>query len=369
MLVGLRLWSAGYSTVSDSREMARWIVPHLGAGPTEVVVIDQSVYGLAFYLEVPVELITSRQRGAPEYWPPESWATELAELVTTPRRHLFLVRTRSRDALTQALAAIPVTCREVAVRRRRHLIACDPGSASPPPRLALWLETSAATGARFRTMDDLRELDEWRGLDRVMVLRHRAGIGAPRRLLDGYQTWPLESRGVPVDIVVPGLGLIRGGAGTTGASRVVATREATLPEVVYSVPARPEPTLTPRAWRVRLVTSCGSQPTTAGGFGLGEPARATPFVPGEVVLVVCHHSAVGSEPTLDLRLVVPDTVAPHETPETIELSPEQLRDRILVVEFEPAGLDIVLATPDYREVIRLYRFPSSQSGTRSSEAS
>ena len=91
--------------------------------------------------------------------------------------------------------------------------------------------------------------------------------------------------------------------------------------------------------------------------------------PGEVVLVFCHHSAVGSGPILDLRLVVPGTVEPHEAPETIELSPEQLRDRILVVEFGPAGLDIVLATPDYREVIRLYRFPSSPPSTRSSEAS
>ena len=369
VLLGLRLGSAGYSTVSDSREMARWIAPHLGAGPTEVVVIDQPVYGLAFYLEVPVELITSRQRGAPEYWPPESWATELAELVTTPRRHLFLVRTRSRDALAQALAAIPVTCREVAMRRRRHLIACDPGSASPPPRLALLLETPAATGARFRMMDDLRELDEWRGLDRVMVLRHRAGTGPSLRLFDGYQTWPLESRGVPVDIVVPGLGLLRGGAGTTRASRVVATQESTLAEVVYSVSGRPEPNSTTPAWRVRLVASCGSQPVTPGGFGFGEPARAGPFVPSEVALVVCHHSAVGSGTTLDLRLVVPGTVAPHETPETIKLSPEQLRDRILVVEFGPAGLDIVLTTPDYREVIRLYRFPSSSPGTPSSKAS
>ncbi len=208
-------------------------------------------------------------------------------------------------------------------------------------------------------MDDLRELDEWHGLDRVLVLRHPAGTGSLQRLLDAYQAWPLESRGVPVDIVVPGLGLVRGGAGTAGASRVVGTRGSILAEMVYSVPGRPEPNSTTPAGRVRLLTRCGSQPVAAGGFGLGDAAPAGRPVPGEAVLVFCHHSTVVSGPTLDLRLVVRGPAGSPETPETIELSREQLRDRILVVELGPAGLDIVLTTPDYREVIRLYRSSSS----------
>jgi 4-amino-4-deoxy-L-arabinose transferase-like glycosyltransferase len=355
VLLGLRLGSAWYATASDSRAMARWIAPHLGIGPVEVVVIDQPVYGLAFYLGVPVELITGRQRGAPEYWPPERWATELAELPTTPRRHLFLVRTRSRDALARALAAVPAACREVATRSRRHLIVCDPGSDPPSPRLALWLETPPTAGGRYRAMDHLRELDEWRGLDRVVVMRHPIPGVSLRRLLDGYQAWPLESRGVPVDIVESGRGLLRGGSGS--AARVLRTPGPTLDTVVYGVTTRPGSNRAGPPSKVGLLTRCGDPSEIAEAFGLGNPARGMPQAGVGAVLVLCRDGALGSRRDTILTLMVGGATGRDGTPEMVGLSVDQLRGRILIAEFGPAGMDIVLATPDYRDVALLHRLP------------
>jgi hypothetical protein len=121
-------------------------------------------------------------------------------------------------------------------------------------------------------------------------------------------------------------------------------------------------------WRVGLQTRCGHQPATTGVLGLEGPAPEGPSVTLDAVLLFCRDGAARSGPNLDLRLLVRGAAGQHENPETIGLSLEQLRGRLLVFEFGPAWLDIVLTTPDYRDVVRLHRSRSPRTGTPSLEA-
>jgi hypothetical protein len=195
-------------------------------------------------------------------------------------------------------------------------------------------------------MDDLRELDEWGGLDRVVVLRPPARIWPLRRLLDGYQTWPVESRGVPVDIIEPRAGLVRAGGGTA-TPRVVGQLGPALSEVVYDVPDRSERSAGSMARpRVRVRTRCEA------GFPPPQgPVDAAPRVEVDALLTFCDDDVPGSE-SRDLGLLIRGATG---NAETIRLSVGQLRGRILLFQFTHAGLDIVLAESEgQREVFRYH---------------
>ena len=337
-LLAARLGAA--SLPSDTRALAGWIRPHLGPGPGELVVIDQQVYGLPFYLDAPVELVTSRLHGSPQYWMLEPWATEVAELATTPRRHLFLVREKTLETFRHALtAAGPTDCREVATRARRHLITCDPAPDSSPRRLAVQLERRTTAGGRFRIMDDLRELDETSGLDRVVVFR--SARGAPSRVLDPYVTWPLESRGVAVDVFAAETGLVRTGAGARlvppgGVTAPIGRGEPALAEIAYPTAGR-SPLVASEgarssaaAWRVLVLAHCAdSSEETAGSWALGPSS----------VITLCVSERRVPDATPELRVAV----HPHGTADSvIVLTPEDLGERVLLLEFTPARIDVVL---------------------------
>jgi hypothetical protein len=90
-----------------------------------VVVVDQRIYGLPVYLDVPVELM-SRIKQPPAYRPTtDGWDEEIAELGQAPYRHLYLVRGRTLSVLEQRIERRPVVCQKVIGRHDYHLLVCD----------------------------------------------------------------------------------------------------------------------------------------------------------------------------------------------------------------------------------------------------
>jgi 4-amino-4-deoxy-L-arabinose transferase-like glycosyltransferase len=124
-LLGLRLLGAWYPAPQDTRALASWIRGHIDPGRTEVVVVDQRIYGLPVYLDVPVELM-SRIKQPPAYRPTtDGWDEEIAELGQAPYRHLYLVRGRTLSVLEQRIERRPVVCQKVIGRHDYHLLVCD----------------------------------------------------------------------------------------------------------------------------------------------------------------------------------------------------------------------------------------------------
>jgi hypothetical protein len=108
---------------------------------------------------------------------------------------------------------------------------------------------------------------------------------------------------------------------------------------------------------VALLTGCGDPSTLAEAFWLKDPGRATPEAEVDAVLVFCDREAPGSGRGPALALVARGARDRDVTPETIRLPVDRLRGRVLIVEFGPMEMDIVLATPDFRDVARLHRVP------------
>jgi 4-amino-4-deoxy-L-arabinose transferase len=125
-LLGLRLLFAWYPAPQDTRALARWIRAHGHGGLTELVVVDERIYGLPFYLDMPVELM-SRHRRAPAYRPTaEQWDEEISELGRARYRHLYLVRGHTLRALEQRIEDRSVVCERVPGPHAYHLLACEP---------------------------------------------------------------------------------------------------------------------------------------------------------------------------------------------------------------------------------------------------
>jgi 4-amino-4-deoxy-L-arabinose transferase-like glycosyltransferase len=127
-LLALRLLAAWHPVAQDTRAMARGIAPSVEPGRTEVVVVDEPIYGLSFYLpDVAVEMIARRPARLPEFRATrESFAEEVTELTVETHRHVFVSRTRDLVELRRSLAAAPVTCAERGGPGRLQLLVCDP---------------------------------------------------------------------------------------------------------------------------------------------------------------------------------------------------------------------------------------------------
>ena len=125
-LLGLRLLATWYPVAQDTRALARWIGAHVDPGRTEVVVVNERIYGLPFYLDVPVELM-SRIRQPPAYRSTaDGWEEEIAELGRAPYRHLYLVRRRALPALEWGIERRSVVCQKVVGLHEYHLLVCEP---------------------------------------------------------------------------------------------------------------------------------------------------------------------------------------------------------------------------------------------------
>jgi 4-amino-4-deoxy-L-arabinose transferase-like glycosyltransferase len=126
-LLGLRLLAAWQPMPQDTRALAEWIGPHLVSGPTEVIVVDRRIYGLPFYLNAPLELLTRRPERIPEYQPTtEPWDEEVGELSQVTYRHVFVVPQRLFPAFSQRVAREAALCRAESSHRDLRLIVCEP---------------------------------------------------------------------------------------------------------------------------------------------------------------------------------------------------------------------------------------------------
>jgi 4-amino-4-deoxy-L-arabinose transferase-like glycosyltransferase len=132
-LLGLRVLGAWYPAPQDTRALARWIEGHVGPDRTEVVVVDERVFGLPVYLGVRVEMISRRAQPSPEYQATsEPWEEEVSELGQAPYRHLFLLRGQTVPAFKQQLAGQAVSCEEAAGPRNYSLLICEAPKARRP---------------------------------------------------------------------------------------------------------------------------------------------------------------------------------------------------------------------------------------------
>jgi hypothetical protein len=142
-LLALRLGAAWYPAPQDTRALARWIETHLTPGRSEVVIVDERVFGLPVYLGVRVEMIR-RGSPAPEYRPTsEPWDEEISELGQAAYRHLFLLRGHLLPAFGEHVAGQATSCRAAVGHRDYALLICEPPDRGP----AAGVVTSGSTGA------------------------------------------------------------------------------------------------------------------------------------------------------------------------------------------------------------------------------
>jgi hypothetical protein len=89
--------------------------------------VDRRIYGLPFYLNAPLELLTRRPERIPEYEPTtEPWDEEVRELSQVTYRHVFVVPRRLFPAFSQRVAVEAAPCRPESSHRDVQLIVCDP---------------------------------------------------------------------------------------------------------------------------------------------------------------------------------------------------------------------------------------------------
>jgi 4-amino-4-deoxy-L-arabinose transferase-like glycosyltransferase len=125
-LLAVRLGAAWYPVPQDTRALARWVGAHVDPGRTEVMVVEDRIYGLPVYLDVPVELM-SRVRQPPAYRPTaDGWEEEVAELGQARYRHLYLGRSPALLALERRIADRSVVCGKVVGRHEFRLLVCEP---------------------------------------------------------------------------------------------------------------------------------------------------------------------------------------------------------------------------------------------------
>ncbi|HWC03498.1 MAG TPA: glycosyltransferase family 39 protein [Methylomirabilota bacterium] len=126
-LLGLRLLAGWLPMAQDTRALARWVSPHLTPGAAEVIVVDRRIYGLPFYLDVPLELVARRPERIPEFAPTaEPWEEEIGELRHVRYRHVFVVPRRLLPAFAKRTADESVPCREESAHRDLRLLVCEP---------------------------------------------------------------------------------------------------------------------------------------------------------------------------------------------------------------------------------------------------
>jgi 4-amino-4-deoxy-L-arabinose transferase len=126
-LLGLRVLAAWHPVSQDTRALARWIAPHLGRGPAEVIVVDRRIFGLPFYLDVPLEMVSRRPERTPEFEPTtEPWEEEIGELRHVGYRHVFVVPRRLFPDFARRASAEAVPCREEPGHRNLRLLVCEP---------------------------------------------------------------------------------------------------------------------------------------------------------------------------------------------------------------------------------------------------
>lgn len=127
-LLALRLLAAWYPVAQDTRAMARAIAPAIEPGRTEVVVVDERIYGLGFYLPgVPVEMIARRPERDREFRSTrESITEEMTELAAETERHVFVSRSRGLGELRHQLGRLPLTCAAHPGSGRLQILVCEP---------------------------------------------------------------------------------------------------------------------------------------------------------------------------------------------------------------------------------------------------
>jgi 4-amino-4-deoxy-L-arabinose transferase-like glycosyltransferase len=134
LLVGARLLAAWQPAPQDTRALASWLRPHLTPGPAEVIVVDRRIYGLPFYLDVPVELVSRRPGRTPEFAPTtEPWEEEMGEIGRVSYRHLFVIPRLLVPAFSGQMAAKTDRCREEGRRRDLRLVICEPSGRGGEP--------------------------------------------------------------------------------------------------------------------------------------------------------------------------------------------------------------------------------------------
>jgi hypothetical protein len=89
------------------------------------------------------------------------------------------------------------------------------------------------------------------------------------------------------------------------------------------------------------------------------PIGSGPLVEVDALLAYCQEDVPGSKGNRDLGLQIRRATGSTEPARMLGLTVGQLRGRVLVFEFRPEGLDVVLAEPDSQREVFRYQFPAN----------
>ncbi|HKQ62465.1 MAG TPA: glycosyltransferase family 39 protein [Candidatus Polarisedimenticolaceae bacterium] len=300
VLLALRLVPVWLPWGKDSRALAEAIRPEVAGRRAEIIVVDQSIHGLDFYLGTPGEIVRTHGSPVPSYWEPQGLDEELDELEMTAYRHLFLVRTRQLDVLQSRLASKPVHCTTHPQGKDHAWVVCDPQPRSDVTRLAVLVDDPGETAQHFLLADRLHELDQYQLLDGVLLvsrgkaepwLRSWIDVDLGNMLRASIDT-PLHEFGpTGLQEVPPGGGRVRCGPTLGDRTCRLVDRGGLRVWLGQSGSAAPVP-----------VDRLGTESERTPWRLLLQPAGATEPAPGYDVILALSPPVGESEPGMDVLL-------------------------------------------------------------------
>lgn len=206
-LLALRLFAAASDWPRDSRAFAEDLRSALGDRPAEIVMVNDKLHGVEFYLGRPVQLVEQPTARAPRFARLDELEEEIVELSLGSYRHVFVVREQQVDELLSQLELLTdAEVTRVLERGKLVALAVDPARAPEAVRriLVVW-NRPGSDGKRAAAPETLEEWVEILAPSEIVIL-YRA---SPRSKFAGTddQTrdyWRLREFGKPVrSVAIP----------------------------------------------------------------------------------------------------------------------------------------------------------------------
>ena len=183
-----------WPTSRDSRAVWIGIKDLLPSGSCEIVAVNARRHGLSFYSRGDVEWVSTRESPYPFFFGPDRFEDELHEHLTSPRRHVYLVREREHASVTEALRE-----RQVHFERRKgpfdySLFICEPNPRKEKTvRLAALGDTRTGNSMQVQLASAIYHLDRENPLDGIILLGDNISFTGDPADMDDNFTKPFDS--------------------------------------------------------------------------------------------------------------------------------------------------------------------------------
>ncbi len=155
----------------DTKAVWLGIKDLLPSDTSEIVVVNARRHGLSFYSHRDVEWVSTRENPYPFFFGPDRFEDELHEHLTSPRRHVYLVRQREIESVAQALQS-----RHINFERKKgpfdySLLICEPDPGKEKVvRLAALGDTRTGSSMQVQLASAIYHFDRENPLDGIILL-------------------------------------------------------------------------------------------------------------------------------------------------------------------------------------------------------